>query len=74
MQTLGKYLIVFGCIILVAGLMFWLFGNKLSWFGKLPGDINIEKGNVKIYIPLTTMLLISFLLSAILWIIRKFLG
>ncbi|NWF49212.1 MAG: DUF2905 domain-containing protein [Ignavibacteriaceae bacterium] len=65
-----KTLIVLGLIILIAGL-FWPVLIKFP-FGKLPGDIIIEKPNFKIYIPVSTMLLFSAVISLLLWLIRKF--
>jgi len=53
------------------GLIVYFAGNKLSWLGHLPGDIRIEKENVRIYFPVTTMILISVVLSLILYLIRK---
>ena len=58
-----------GILILLAGLL-WPVLTKLP-FGKLPGDIIIDKPNFKIYIPITTMLLISIFLSIIFWIFKK---
>lgn len=58
-----------GILILLAGLL-WPVLIKLP-FGKLPGDIIIDKPNFKIYIPITTMLLISIFLSIIFWIFKK---
>ena len=72
MQLIGKYLILAGIIAIVIGLILWLFGNKLSWLGNLPGDLKIEKENIKIYFPITTMILASIVLSLVVWLIRKF--
>ncbi len=72
MEQIGKTLIIIGIIIVIAGLIVYLAGNKFSWLGHLPGDINIVKENVRIFIPLTTMILISVVISIILYIIRKF--
>ena len=69
---MGRILILIGIICIVAGLIIYLAGDKLGWFGHLPGDIRIEKGNTRFYFPVTTMILVSILLSVILWIIRKF--
>jgi len=71
MQPLGKYLVFLGFIIVGLGLLLWLAGNKLNWFGHLPGDIRIERPNFKFYAPLTSMILISIFLSLVLWIIRR---
>lgn len=72
MQPLGKYLVFFGLIMVGIGLLFWLAGNRLNWFGHLPGDIRIERPNFKFYAPLTSMILLSIFLSLIMWLIRRF--
>lgn len=71
MEQVGKMLIAIGLILIIAGLLFYFFGNKLSWLGHLPGDINIVRENVRIFIPITTMILLSAILSLLLYIIRK---
>lgn len=72
MEQIGKILIVAGIIIVIAGVIVYFAGNRLTWLGHLPGDINIVKDNVRIFIPITTMILLSAILSLILYIIRKF--
>jgi len=71
MSQLGKIFIVIGIILIIAGLIIYFAADKLSWLGHLPGDIRIEKENVRFYFPITTMIILSILLSLILWIIRK---
>ena len=71
-QNSGKYIIGFGVIIIVVGLLVYFFHDRLHWFGRLPGDIRIEKENSRFYFPITTMILISLLLTVIVNIIRKF--
>jgi hypothetical protein len=71
MENLGKILIVLGIILVAAGLILYFAGNKLSWLGHLPGDINIVKENVRIFIPITTMILLSAVLSLLLYLFRK---
>jgi hypothetical protein len=71
MEHLGKILMVTGAVLLIAGIIIYFAGNKLGWIGHLPGDIRIEKENVKFYFPVTTMILLSLALSIILWLIRK---
>jgi len=61
-----------GAAILVAGLLVWLAGDKFRFPGRLPGDIRYESENVRVYIPITTMLLISLLLSGIMWLVQRF--
>jgi H+/Cl- antiporter ClcA len=67
----GKILIIIGIILVVAGIIIHFAGDKLHWLGHLPGDIRIEKENFRFYFPITTMILLSLLLTGILWLIRK---
>jgi hypothetical protein len=64
-----KSLIVIGIAILVMGLL-WPWLAKIP-LGRLPGDIIIDRPNLKIYIPITTMVVTSVIISVILWILRK---
>ena len=64
-----KSLILIGVIIVLAGLL-WPWLGKIP-FGRLPGDIVIDKPNFKLFFPITSMLLVSGLLSLILWLLRK---
>jgi hypothetical protein len=72
MQSVGKTVVVIGIIIVIAGLIIWLLGDKLNWFGNLPGDIKVKRENFSFYMPLTTMILLSIVISFIIWLIRKF--
>ena len=72
MEKLGKAVIVIGLMIVVSGVIIWLFGDKLRFLGRLPGDIRYESANTRVYIPITTMILVSVLLSIILWVVQKF--
>jgi len=74
MQSTGKYMIIIGALVIFAGLILWLFGNKLNWLGNLPGDIKIEKENFKLYFPLTTMILFSLVVTVVMWCVRKLTG
>jgi hypothetical protein len=64
-----KALIIIGVVLLVIGLI-WPWIGKVP-LGRLPGDIVIDKPNLKIYIPISTMVLISIVISFILWLLRK---
>jgi len=70
---MGKLIIYVGIAIVVVGLIWHFFGDKLTWIGNLPGDIRIDNGNTKIFFPITTMILFSVLFSSFMWIIRRFL-
>lgn len=72
-QNTGKYIIVFGLFLLLAGILIYFFHDKLHWIGHLPGDIRIEKENFHFYIPITTMILFSILLTLLIGVIKKFL-
>ncbi|HKK45258.1 MAG TPA: DUF2905 domain-containing protein [Balneolaceae bacterium] len=73
-EHLGKWLVGIGAFIVLAGLIIWLFGDRLGWLGHLPGDIRIEKGNFGFYFPITTMIIISIVLSIILTIVSRLFG
>lgn len=72
MQPIGKYIVLIGIAIVVVGLVVWLAGDKLGWFGNLPGDIRVERENFKFFMPITSMILLSILLSLLLWLFRRF--
>ena len=71
MTHIGKILIIVGIILVIAGVIIYFAGNRLNWIGHLPGDIRIEKENVRFYFPVTTMIILSIVVSIIIWIIRK---
>lgn len=68
-MTVQRVLIVLGIVILLVGLL-WPWLGKLP-LGRLPGDIVIDRPGFRFYLPLTTMVLVSLLLSLILWLFRK---
>ncbi|GAB3823498.1 DUF2905 domain-containing protein [Hymenobacter jeollabukensis] len=69
---LGKRLVVLGLDLAVPGAVIWRSGSSwLSWFGRLPGDIRVERPGFRFYAPLMSMLLVSLALSAVLWLIRR---
>lgn len=67
-QSIGRMLIIAGVIIAAVGAAF-LFYDRIPFLGKLPGDIRIERENFRFYFPLGTSILISILITAIVWII-----
>lgn len=71
MGAVGKLLVVCGVILITVGLIIQYF-DKLPLIGKLPGDILIERKNFKIYLPISTSVLISILITMILYLIGKF--
>lgn len=68
---LGKQLIVIGLMVVAIGIILYFFSDKLRWFGRLPGDIRVEKENVRFYFPVTSMLIASLVISLLLYVFRK---
>lgn len=66
---MGRWLIIFGVILIVAGLL-WPLLQKIG-LGRLPGDIVVERENFRLYFPIATSLIISVILTAILWLINR---
>ena len=65
LQPMGRILIVVGIALLAAGVLL-AFGPRIPFLGNLPGDIRIERDNVKVFIPLGTMIVLSIVLSLVL--------
>jgi hypothetical protein len=62
----GPWLVGGGLLLLVGGLLAWT--GALSWLGNLPGDIRVSSGNTRVYIPITSMVLVSLALNVVLWL------
>jgi Protein of unknown function (DUF2905) len=65
----SRWLIIFGFVLILAGLL-WPLLHKLG-LGRLPGDIVLERGNVRFYFPIVTSLVISAVISLILWMLNR---
>ena len=65
----GPLLVTLGLGLVLLGLLAWT--GALSWFGRLPGDIRIERNTVHVYIPLMSMLLISVVLNLVFYLLRR---
>ena len=70
MGDLGRFLVVVGMLIIAVGLVLIVMG-RVPWIGRLPGDISIQRGNWSFYFPLTTSILISVVLSLVLYLIGR---
>lgn len=70
MSDLGRWLIVAGVILVIVGAVF-LLAPRLPWLGKLPGDISYQRGNFSFYFPLGTSIVISIILTLILYLFRR---
>ena len=64
-------LVVAGLIIVAIGAV-WLLATSIPWLGKLPGDIRIDGESFKFYFPVVTCIVVSLLLTGIMWLIRFF--
>jgi hypothetical protein len=73
--SIGKYIILFGTAIVLVGLIVYFFGDKLSWLGRLPGDIRVEgKNGGGFYFPVVTCIVISIVLNLLIVLARRFFG
>lgn len=70
LAPLGKLLLFIGAILVALGLLLTL-APKIPWLGKLPGDIALTRGNFMFYFPITTSILISVVLSLLLYLLRR---
>ena len=68
-RDLGPVIVAVGLVVVLVGALAWSGG--LSWFGHLPGDIRIERENVRVYFPVVSMLLVSIVASILLSVFRR---
>ncbi|HHT9109835.1 MAG TPA: DUF2905 domain-containing protein [Candidatus Brocadiaceae bacterium] len=68
--SFGKILIIFGIVLVIVGGLFML-GSKIPFLGRLPGDIAVEKKNFSFYFPITTCIIVSIILSFIMWLFGR---
>jgi hypothetical protein len=73
MQIFGKWLILVGGVAVLLGVLL-LISDRIPFLGKLPGDISIKRENFQLYIPITTSLVLSLLVTALFWIISRYRG
>jgi uncharacterized protein YybS (DUF2232 family) len=70
MNDLGKLLVIVGLLIAAVGVLLWS-GVGRGWLGRLPGDINYTKGDFSFHFPIVTCLIVSLVLTLLLWLFRK---
>ena len=68
---MGKWLMIFGVLVLLLGAALQFAPWLVNWFGKLPGDLRIGSGNTRVFIPITSMLLLSIILTIIVNLFRN---
>lgn len=69
-RSLGLLVVVGGVFVILIGLL--IYSGGLGWFGRLPGDIRYKSGNVRVYVPIVSMLLISLALTLLFNLLRRF--
>jgi uncharacterized membrane protein YidH (DUF202 family) len=70
-RVVGLVIVIGGVLLVVVGLL--VMSGGLGWFGRLPGDIRMERENVRFYFPIVSMLLVSVVLTVLLALIRRWL-
>ena len=70
MNELGKLLVIVGLVLLLAWVLLWS-GWGRAWLGRLPGDIHYSRGNFTFYFPLMTCVVVSLVLTLILWLLKR---
>ncbi|SOC53663.1 Protein of unknown function [Blastococcus aggregatus] len=68
-RDIGPLLVAIGLSLVAVGILCW--GGGLSWFGRLPGDIRLQSDNVRVHIPITSMLVVSIVASIVLSLLRR---
>jgi hypothetical protein len=72
MVPIGKVIVSIGVMVIIIGLIVWFAGDRLSWFGRLPGDIRIVRPNFSCFFPITSMIIVSIVLSILLSLLSRF--
>ncbi len=70
---MGKFLVVVGLVVVLLGVLLMFF-DKIPFLGKLPGDISIKRENFRVYFPITTSIILSVVISLLLWLFSQFKG
>lgn len=68
-SELGRLIVGAGAVLVLVGVLVW--SGALAWFGRLPGDIQIERDTLRIYVPLASMLVVSLALSLLIGLVRR---
>ena len=71
MQEIGKFVMILGLFLVVAGVALWRFPSFFGWIGKLPGDISVQKGSFSFYFPVVTCILVSIVVTLLSWLFRR---
>ena len=71
MQEVGRFVVIIGVLLVVAGVILWRFPSLFGWMGKLPGDISVQKGNFSFYFPVVTCIIVSIVVTLLSWLFRR---
>lgn len=71
MKEIARMMIVGGGILVLIGMIIYFGGSYFKWFGRLPGDIRIERPSFNFYAPVVSMLILSGIISFLVWLFRK---
>ncbi|HEX8129850.1 MAG TPA: DUF2905 domain-containing protein [Pyrinomonadaceae bacterium] len=66
----GLFVILIGVAVVVIGLL--IYAGALSWFGRLPGDFSFGNERTRVFVPFTSMLIVSLVLSLVMYVVRRF--
>ncbi|WP_310589589.1 DUF2905 domain-containing protein [Flectobacillus longus] len=72
--NLGKLIMLVGIVLVIGGAAIYFLADKIdrwNWLGNLPGDIRIEKENFKLFVPITTSILLTIILNLLIWLFKK---
>lgn len=70
-EQFGRFLVLAGLIIVMVGLLVW--SGALNWFGRLPGDVRVEKPGFRLYVPWVSLLVVSAAVNLAVFVVRRFL-
>jgi flagellar biosynthesis protein FliQ len=68
-RDFGPMIVAVGLLVVLVGV--WAWNGWLSWFGNLPGDVRIDRGNVRVYIPWVSMIVVSVVVSIVIALFRR---
>ena len=73
MQSFGKFLVIASVVLAAVGVLL-MFADRIPFLGKLPGDIHVKGENFEFHFPITSSILISALVSMVIWVLSQFRG
>jgi len=68
-QELGKLIVGGGVVLVLLGLLVWT--GALSWFGRLPGDLRVERPGFRLFVPWVSLLVVSGAINLVIWLARR---